>query len=188
MIEEQNNTINELNIGFGTSKLNIEEIQLTLKKLKISKAEVSDLNIFKLNVGRDYKILKQLTGDLSEKVKKTDNYIDKQVNSMSSILQIPLNLVKTLAQTLDYITVSNDQKVKIQETIQERLDNLKEKFMNDKGWPEDGNNLDSTSDKIFRWIPKYDDGGERGEREEESESERSISLMIEGKVIKYKIH
>ena len=93
--------------------------------------------------------------------------------------------MKTIADTLDYISVSNDMKQRIQEITQRSLNTLKEVFMSDKGWPEKENNLDIVNDRNFIWMPKFTNDFQNEEegsmKEEESEDEKSISLFSEGK-------
>ncbi|CAI2379536.1 unnamed protein product [Moneuplotes crassus] len=153
--------LNDFGINLEIAKARLEEVNLSLEDLCSTKVDYSDYESLKIRIERDYRILQRYTIDLNEDIRRTSNYIDKQ---------IPLELIHKFGEILDYLTPSNGAKLKLQQIIQQNLNILKVKFMNDKGRPDNDLQLSEVLDSNFLWAPLFN-----SEKDQESETEESES-------------
>lgn len=168
VIEEQKNYIHDLSTVVEMNKINLEDLKKYFENFKENSVPLYDYTNTKSKMERDYTIAQRRLIDIEKYIKQTNNFIDKQV---------PFNQIWILAETLDTVLDNNQNKLRLQETIQNKLDELKTKFISDKGWSE-WTDLAKITEENFRFTP--DLLPEIYSEEESEESEQpSLSLTAE---------
>jgi hypothetical protein len=144
IIEEQKSFITDIHSENELNKLHIEDIKERMAQLEKKIIEKEDFSAFKIRTERDYHIVLRHIVDIEERLKKTQNFIDKQ---------IPLDYTKSMAEMIDFSTNDNLLKMRLQEYMKTKLDIFKQQYVNNKGWADRPTELDELNDDNFVWVP-----------------------------------